>query len=261
MASGKIVTVIFDQNEVTFTPFDDSTVQIIAYDADNRRLKRDAFSQNKGKMRKFYYWGVPTSVDVDIAGSAVEKSIDFDIIKRPVDQKAYEAFKQQLAIQQEVVVTLKQIAAARSSDRNRYGDDVAGLYYLYNHKQKAPMHLIDKAVAHSDPAGKKRFGYSVQPYKGYYFTVLAGVEINGSRKEFPHNKRGLMVSWEKGTINAVNYRQLPTVVAIPVEQVAADFFRTIRPSVHEETQRRRVSNIFPKSHPAGDGWRARAVEQ
>lgn len=259
-ASGKIVTVIFDQNEVTLTPFDDTTVQIIAYDANNRRLKRDVFSQNKGKMRKFYYWGVPTSVEVDVAASNIKKTITFDMIKRPVDQKAYEAYKQQLAIQQETVVTLKQIAAARSSDRNRYGDDLAGLYYLYNRKQKAPMHLIEKAVAHSDPAGKKRFGYSVQPYKGYYFTVLAGVEINGSRKVFPRSKRGLSVKWEKGIIKAVNYQQLPTVAAIPADKSQPTFFvqsgRVFMKKLNGESLQ------YLPQEPSGQGWvPTRTIEQ
>jgi hypothetical protein len=175
-------------------------------------------------MRKYYYWGIPTRVDVDTADSHIKKSIDFDIIKRPVDQKAYETFKQQLISQKEIVATLKQIDAARTLDRNRYGDDVAGLYYVYARKQKVPMHLIDEAVAHSDPVGKSRFGYAVHPYRGYYFTVLAGKEINGSRKAFPRNNRQISVKWEKGTLKATNYRQLPTLAAIPVDRSQPTFF-------------------------------------
>jgi hypothetical protein len=224
LPSGKIVTVIFDRNEVTLTPFDDATAQIIAYDADNRRLRRDAYSQTMGLMRKYYYWGIPARVEVDIAANQIERSIDFDIVKRPVNQKAYDAFKQRLSAQKEVVAALKQIHAARKQDRNRYGDDLAGLYYVYARKKKAPMQLIDEAVAHSDPAGVKRFGYPLQPHRGYYFTVLAGRELNGSRREFPSNRRALSVSWKKGVIKATHYRQLPTIAAIPVDASQPTFF-------------------------------------
>ena len=224
LPSGKIVTVIFDQNEVTLTPFDEAAVQIIAYDAKNLRLKRDSYSQTKGLMRKYYYWGIPTRVDVDIAASLIKKSIDFDIIKRPVDQKAYDDFKQHLITQKEVVATLKQIEAARGQDRNRYGDDLAGLFYVFTRKQKVPMKLIDEAVAHSDPAGENRFGYKVQPYRGYYFTVLAGKEINGTPKEFPRNNRQISVNWKNGALKATNYRQLPTVAAIPANNNQPTFF-------------------------------------
>jgi hypothetical protein len=224
LPSGKIVTVIFDRNEVTLTPFDDATAQIIAYDADNRRLRRDAYAQTMGLMRKYYYWGIPARVEVDIAGNQIKKSIDFDIVKRPVNQKAYDAFRQRLSCQKEVVAALKQIQAARKQDRNRYGDDLAGLYYVYARKKKAPMQLIDEAVAHADPAGEKRFGYRLQPHRGYYFTVLAGKESNGSRQEFPRNKRTISVNWKEGVIKATNYRQLPTIAAIPVDQSQPTFF-------------------------------------
>jgi hypothetical protein len=217
LPSGKIVTVIFDRNEVTLTPFDDATAQIIAYDAEDRRLRRDAYAQTMGLMRKYYYWGIPARVEVDIAGNLIKKSIDFDIVKRPVNQMAYDAFRQRLASQKEVVAALKQIHTARKQDHNRYGDDLAGLYYVYARKKKAPMQLIDKAVAHADPAGEKRFGYPLQPHRGYYFTVLAGKESNGSPQKFPHNNRTISVNWKKGVIKATNYRQLPTIAAIPVD--------------------------------------------
>jgi hypothetical protein len=224
LPSGKIVTVIFDRNEVTLTPFDETTVHIIAYDADNRRLRRDAYAQTMGLMRKYYYWGIPARVEVDIADNQLKKSIDFDIVKRPVNQKAYDAFKQRLSSQKEVAAALKQIHAARKQDHNRYGDDLAGLYYVYARKKKVPMQLIDEAVAHADPAGEKRFGYPLQPHRGYYFTVLAGKELNGSRREFPRNRRAISVNWEKGVIKATNYRELPTIAAIPVDKSQPTFF-------------------------------------
>ena len=136
-----------------------------------------------------YFWGVPTRFVIDVATAKINKTIDFDVRQRTVDETRYSKFKQDIANHRDIVKTLKQIARARRKDRTKYGDDIAGLFYLYGRKQKKPMALIDKKVAHSDPAGQKRFGYSVKPYKGYFFTVLSGVESNGVKNGYKRRSR------------------------------------------------------------------------
>lgn len=107
MPSGKILKVIFNQNEVMITPFDESIVQLTAFDSQGRRLRRDAFSHSKGSLRKFYFWGIPARMEVDMAGGQVRRAIDFDIVQREVDRQSYEAFKAQVTEQREVVAALK----------------------------------------------------------------------------------------------------------------------------------------------------------
>ena len=126
-------------------------------------------------------------------------------------------FKKDTDIYREVAKTLKAIGRARNRHYLAYGDDLAGLYYLHN-KKNQPMRLINKNVAHSDPAGKARFGYALKPYKGYYFTFLAGTEANGVKRKYKRQSKEKTFVWEKGAITTSPYYQLPDFVAIPKDK-------------------------------------------
>ncbi len=86
------------------------------------------------------------------------------------------------------------------------------------------MKLIGPEIAHSDPAGQKRFGYKVKPYKGYFFTVLFGVETNGVKNGYKRRSKKSNFSWQNGTIITAALTRHPDLVAVPVDQNQPTFF-------------------------------------
>ena len=163
-------------------------------------------------------------MELDVVSKKIKKTIHFDIKQRPVQEESYVKFQVDIENQGAVVKTLKAIASARRKNRTGYGDDVAGLYYVYDRKKKKPMKLIDKKIAHSDPLGQKRFGYTLKPYKGYYFTVLSGTESNGVQKEYLKHSKKKLFACHQGTFKTIPYIQPPDIVAIPADKSQPTFF-------------------------------------
>ena len=224
LPSGDTVSVEFNKNEITYSAGNADVIQIMAYDAQSKRLKQDQYSRSKGGKRVIYFWGVPAIFEMDVSTKTIEELIPFDIRQRPLDETAYQAFKLTIINQRDVVGTIKTIDRARRKDRSYYGDDLAGLYYLYHDPQKTPQKLISQEIAHSDPAGQERFGYQVRPYKGYYFTVLAGVETNGVQKDYNRRSKPSRFAWQKGTIATTSLTRHPDLVAIPEDDSQPTFF-------------------------------------
>lgn len=224
LPSGATVSIAFDKNEISYSAGNADVIQTAAFDARGKRLKQDPYRRNRDGQRSIYFWGVPAKFIIDVSTQKIRKLIPFDIKKRPVDEKAYIAYKQTVENQRAVVNTIKTIDRARRKDRSYYGDDLAGLYYLHDNKQKTPLNLIRREIAHSDPAGQKRFGYEVRPYKGYYFTVLFGVESNGTKKDYNRRSKKSRFSWQQGTFTATALTRHPDLVAIPEDDAQPTFF-------------------------------------
>lgn len=224
LPSADQVSVAFNKNEITYSAGNADVIQTIAYDARGKRLKQDQYTRNNGANRSIYFWGLPAKFEIDVSTKTFRKLIPFDIRQRPVDETAYLAFKQNIENQRDVVNTIKSIDRARRKDRSYYGDDLAGLYYLHHTQQKKPLKLISQEIAHSDPAGQQRFGYTVRPYKGYYFTVLSGVETNGVNKDYNRRSKKSSFSWEEGTITTTSLTRHPDLVAIPQDNSQPTFF-------------------------------------
>lgn len=224
LPSGQAIKVIFNQNEITLDAGNADVIQSMAFDAQGLRLRKDGYTGINGSRKKMYFWGVPARFVVDVATEKIHKTIDFDVRQRTVDEARYTKFKQDIVNHRDIVKTLKQIASARRKDRSKYGDDLAGLFYLYGRKQKKPMALIDKKVAHSDPAGQKRFGYRLKPYKGYYFTVLSGVKSGGKQNGYARLPKQRSYTWKKGAFKTTPFLQRPDLVAIPKDGSQPTFF-------------------------------------
>ena len=224
LPSGANVSVEFNKNEITYYAGRANVIQTVAYDARGKRLKQDQYTRNKGGKRAIYFWGVPAKFEIDVSTKTITKLIPFEIKQRPVNEKAFIAFRQTIEIQREVVKTIKNIDRARRQDRSYYGDDLAGLYYLHHRKKNGPLKLIGPEIAHSDPAGQKRFGYKVKPYKGYFFTVLFGVETNGVKNGYKRRSKKSNFSWQNGTIITAALTRHPDLVAVPVDQNQPTFF-------------------------------------
>jgi hypothetical protein len=224
LPSGQAIKVVFNQNEITLDAGNADVIQLTAFDAQGLRLRKDGYTGIDGNRKKMYFWGVPTRFVIDVATAKIHKTIDFDVRQRTVDENRYAKFKQEIANHRDVVITLKQIADARRRYRTKYGDDIAGLFYLYGNKQKKPMALIDETVAHSDPAGQKRFGYTLKPYKGYYFTVLSGVESGGTQNDYMRLPKQWSYTWKRGSFKTKQFLQPPDLAAIPKDGTQPTFF-------------------------------------
>ncbi|MBW2412500.1 MAG: zinc-ribbon domain-containing protein [Deltaproteobacteria bacterium] len=222
--SGKKVYVSFNQNEITLNAGKADIIQTMAYNQRGRRLKKDHYTRHQDGNLMMYFWGIPTRFEIDVVNQKAKKTIHFDIRQRPVQEDAYLKFQVEAENQGQVVKTLKAIAAAQRRDRTGYRADVAGLHYVYDRKKKKPMTLIGSKIAQSDPAGQKRFGYRLKPYKGYYFTILSGTESNGVKQDYPRQSKHKMFAWHNGTFKITPYAQSPDLVAIPEDKSQPTFF-------------------------------------
>jgi hypothetical protein len=223
-ASKQVIKVSFNQNEITFDAGKSDIIQTIAFDSKSRRLKQASYTGNKGSQKKIYFWGLPAKFVIDVATQKIRKIIEFDMKQRPLNEARYTQFKKEIDIQREIVNTLKDISRARRKDRTKYGDDLAGLFYLYDRKKKKPLKLIGQMVAHSDPAGRERFGYKLKPYKGYYFSVLSGVESGGATHNYQRMPKQQTFRWKKGSFKSSAFLQPPDLVAIPKDETQPTFF-------------------------------------
>ncbi|MEJ2727232.1 MAG: zinc-ribbon domain-containing protein [Deltaproteobacteria bacterium] len=224
LPSGKPIRVSFNKNEITIDPAKAEIIQSMAFDARGRRLRKDSYTGIQGNQKKIYFWGLPTTFAIDVAIQKIKKTIQFDLKKRPVDKASYTQFKKDIENQREIVTTLRQIARAQREGRIQYGDDIAGMFYLYDRKKQKPMKLIDQKIAHSDPAGQERFGYDLKPYKGYYFTVLSGVESAGGKNDYMRMPKKQLFAWKNGSIKTTPFVQPPDLVAIPSDENQPTFF-------------------------------------
>jgi hypothetical protein len=224
LPAGKPIKVTFNQNEITLDAGRSDVIQLMAFDARGLKLKKDGYTGIRGNSKKMYFWGLPFQFVIDVATESINKTINFDVRKRTVDEARYTKFKQDIANHRVIVNTLRQIAGARRKDRTQYGDDLAGLFYLYSSKKKKPMALLGQKVAHSDPAGQERFGYTLRPYKGYYFSVLSGIESGGTKNDYMRMAKQRTYRWEKGSIKTAPFLQKPDLVAIPADKSQPTFF-------------------------------------
>ncbi|MEJ2429879.1 MAG: hypothetical protein P8075_13315 [Deltaproteobacteria bacterium] len=224
LPSGQRIKVTFNKNQIACTTGKIPVIQFMAYDSEGRRLKHDNYTEGRGSGEWLaYFWGEPTRLVMDLSTRRIEKTIPFDHQKRPVDQSAYRKFRRDIEVQREIVKTLKNIGRIKNRYFFTYGDDLAGYYYLHN-KKKEPMRLIDRQVAHSDPAGVKRFGYKLKPYKGYYFTVFAGKVANGAEEDYRRQTKKKTYTWQQGTFTTLPLAQAPDIVAIPEDKDQPTFF-------------------------------------
>jgi zinc-ribbon domain len=224
LPSGKPVKVSFNKNEITFDAGKAKIIQMMAFDGQGRRLRKDNYTGMTGNKTKIYFWGLPTRFVIDVATETLKHTVDFDIQQRPVDEASYTKFKADINNHREIVKTLRQISRATNKDRTKYGDDIAGLFYLYDPKNNKPMRLIDEQVAHSDPAGRERFGYALKPYKGYYFTVLSGVQSGNVKNDYMRMPGQKTFTWENGSFKTTPLMQRPDLVAIPKDEDQPTFF-------------------------------------
>ncbi len=216
LPSGKVFSVTFNKNEIAYKAMGCNILQSMAVDKQVRRLKRVNHTSYRNNIQRHYFWGQPSAFTVDVSESKFVHIHPFEIIKRTVDKKAYASFKTNMDRYARIAEILTTISKKRSRNYRlaRFPEGVAGLYYLFDFKGK-PARLIDEKVAHSDPLGSKRFGYTATPYQGYTFTLLKGKLQNG--KKIPYNLKDKKTTfkWEKGSFDITEFKENPVLAAIP----------------------------------------------
>ena len=252
LPSGKPIRVSFNKNEITIDPAKAEIIQSMAFDARGHRLRRDSYTGIEDNRKKIYFWGLPATFAMDVATQKIKKTIQFDLKQRAVDEASYMQFKKNIENQREIVTTLRQIAGARREGRIQYGDDIAGMFYLYDRKKQKPMKLIDQKIADSDPAGQERFGYELKPYKGYYFTVLSGVESAGGKNGYMRMPKKQLFTWKNGSIETAPFLQPPDLVAIPRDEDQPTFFIQFNQVFMKQLNGTRLTSL-PENY-YGNGW-------
>lgn len=216
LPSGKVFSVTFTKNEIAYKAMGCNILQSMATDNDGNRLKRASHSSYRNNAHHYYFWGQPAAFTVDVSESKFVHIHPFEVVKRPVDKKAYAAFKKNMDRYARVADILMTISKRRSRNYrlSRFPEGVAGLYYLHDRNQK-PARLIDEKVAHSDPLGSKRFGYTPAPHLGYTFTVLKGKTQNGKNVPYKRKDKNSTYKWAKGLFEIADFQEKPVLAALP----------------------------------------------
>ena len=179
---GVSLNVVFNKNQINYTLPRDGDLKelnIAAFDKSGNKLKSESAGGAKA------YWGIPVKFMVTIALTKIEKSIDFDLEERPVNEVAFLGYQAQLEKQKDIYTILKDVHNKCRRYIGSYGESLAALHFLRKKESaKEPMSLILQEIAHSDPLGQQRFGYKLKPYKGYLFSLTKGKMSNGVKKQY-----------------------------------------------------------------------------
>ncbi len=222
-SSGLKVTAAFTNNVVAVTFPQDNMLNLQAFDATGGQLKQeDSDYTNNGRTYK--YWGQPANIVMHMADKRITRKLNIDLTKDGIDANAYDTFKTQINSISSTAETMTAVDKAKGQRGNNWTDGtIAGLYYLLDHTGKQNK-LIDLEIAHSDPSGAVRYGYTVKPHCGYYFTTAKGSKKDGKSTDYPKDDKELTLKWEKGEFNTKRFdRDLPALIAIPADKSAPCF--------------------------------------
>ncbi len=218
LPSGRTVTVTFNKNSVTLAKGESNILDSRAYDRTGRMLKADWRSHRDIKT----YWGVPVRFEVDGADRLIERTIPFTITQRPVEAAALKTFQDRVAQLSDAALALKALQSATQRIVSAESDDtVAGFYYLYDRRgNPRATPLIPEAIAHSDPGGAKRYGYTVKPYNGYCFSRLKGIINKDGTTEDNRTtaKAASTYKWKGGEFPFKPYSRVAGFVATPIDK-------------------------------------------
>ncbi|MGB6042886.1 MAG: hypothetical protein WBF93_06975 [Pirellulales bacterium] len=118
---------------------------------------------------------------------------------------------------------MQAIGAGVRKQRQGYGDDVAGLYFLHG-KDGTPSKSISEDIAIACPEGAERFGYDYRPYHGYAFSFLQQMVSGGKLTPLNRRDKERELAWDGGTIKTRLVHPMPPVVAKPVDPTLPTFY-------------------------------------
>jgi hypothetical protein len=167
-------------------------MDVQAFDATGRRLKRDNRTSSKNSMRGYFFWGRPSRTTITYASSKQDLVVPFEIELKEGGLKAISAMEENIAAFEEMLDIVKEMDKKSSA---RYGNLLAANYYFCQPNKK-PKAAIPLEIAQSDPIGAPIFGYEATPYKGYFFRkILDQSDVEKGYKTDSH-------TWAEGTFEA-----------------------------------------------------------
>ena len=171
LTDGRQIEVTFRDNLVNIENLRDVEARsCAAYDAEGRRLLSRHGSKHGGE-----FYGIPHRVDIELYTNIVIKTTRFDITIGEHDAAAFKNYQKTIARHKRVVAALKQIQKAWNQGGDGFGENIAGLRYLYPLRGDASAkQLIPAELAAADPIAAKVFDYGHMPYLGYRFVLLVG---------------------------------------------------------------------------------------
>ena len=171
LKDGRQIEVTFRDNLVNIgIPRDIEPRSCAAYDAAGRRLLSRHGSNLGGEFH-----GIPQRVDIELYTNIVRKTTRFDITIGEHDAAAFKDYQRTIARHKRVVAALRKIQKAWNEGGDGYGENIAGLRYLYPLRgESGPKQLIPAELAAADPIGAEVFQYGHMSYFGYRFVLLAG---------------------------------------------------------------------------------------
>jgi len=216
----------FNLNLVEYVAGPHQVLDFRLYDKDGRELKANSGPSSKPGGQARLCWGQPTRARIVISQEAIAKVFSFEQALPTADAGAFAKYKQQIADQKKVFDALKQISNS-SRQVNGYGDDLAGLYYLYSlrgrEEDRKPLKLILIEVAHACPEGAERFGYEAKPYAGYLFSVVQHKIQQGEKKPYRRAPKEVEFQWENGKFKALPFWEPVGIVAYPQDPSSPTF--------------------------------------
>ena len=237
---GKEFRVTIDKNQIA-APYDQDTILALNnYDKAGRVLREWSSQKVVGPNTHIRCWGVIDHVKLTIRSGTIVKDIPYELKIGEGDEAAFTAFKNRVLRHREIADTMEVLNLALRKGRMKYGESIAGLYYVHtkpsggkmtNHvlidmsqadPGGEPMKLIPIELAHANPEGAATFGYEATPYKGYFFSLAKG-EIRKGKPQPLSGARLGSYTWDGGEFKAKTYRQRQDFVATPVDKSGAHF--------------------------------------
>jgi len=212
----KTIKLRFDRNTITHSAKGLKVIALRAFDAAGGELRAGSrmSSSKDGQMR--YYWGQPARAELTVSLGSLTRRMPVEIVQRLVDDAKFRAYRTRVEKQRKIALALRGIGNAMKKAWNRYGDDLAGLRYVYGRDGK-PANLVPEAVAHACPNGASRFGYEHKAFGGYTFSLVKFREQNGEKKPLFRQGKTRKFRWVGGEFEGARFNTWPGLVATPLD--------------------------------------------
>ncbi len=182
---------------------------VVAFDKKGRMLHKYHGSRYSSGINKdgnfsskiYQFWGAVDHAIVQLKTAEVEREVTFEeVIDDNYDKAAYAKFKLLLQDDKKMHELLQSIKKQRSkisysSNAKRF-PALSGLYYVIDKRKGSIVAGIPREVAHANKTGASIFGYTCEPFRGYYFRYPTKV-IRGKKHSLLKGDEMLQFSYQK----------------------------------------------------------------
>jgi|GEM_PF-4662562 len=257
------VTAKFDRNHFkvhctagSFTPTNAVSIRVL--DKDGVQLRSGAVHRKKD-----FYWGIPERAELLFARKKFERSVPVEFLFDPAKKQIFDKGKSDAASLWEMIPVLSGVSSVvRFSPvpSGHYSTGIADDHYAYRDKEyPSATGLLSKEIAHADPAGAKRFGYEVKPFKGYTFAILNKRRLADGSLQEAKPQGDITRHWAKGSFqteyytSGLNSRPFPVVVATPEDpsKISLVYTMTFREVLFHDLGGKKLEEIPAKMTESG----------